>query len=187
MNAGVAAGGRTWKLTHADWEWVLGVDLWGVINGVRAFVPRMVAAGRPGHVVNTGSMTSLLAMPNLASYGAAKAAVASLSESLALDLTAVGADIGVSVLCPGYIGTGIRDSARNRPADLAATASGAPRRRSTDDIEPQMTAAEVADAVVDAVLEQKFWILTHPAYGPLIAERAARIPTGGQPVVAPVW
>lgn len=186
-NAGVATGGLTWELTHADWEWVLGVDLWGVINGVRSFVPRMVAAGRTGHVVNTGSMTSLLAMPNLATYGAAKAAVASLSETLALDLAGVGAEIGVSVLCPGYIGTRIRDSARNRPAELPGAASTRPRQRSTDGVEPQMTALDVADAVVDAIFHEKFWILTHTAYGSLIEERASTIASGGQPQVWPVW
>lgn len=186
-NAGVAVGGRSWQLTEHDWQWVLGVDLWGVIHGVRAFVPRMLAAGAPGHIVNTGSMTSLLAVPNLAAYGAAKAGVASLSESLYLELQAEGADIGVSVLCPGFIETRIRDSARNRPADLTVTAPARARRRSTDGVTSRLTAADVADAVVDAIVQREFWILTHDEYREPIVERATGIGAGGRPTAPPIW
>jgi NAD(P)-dependent dehydrogenase (short-subunit alcohol dehydrogenase family) len=185
-NAGVATGGRAWELTEADWRWVLDVDLWGVIHGVRAFVPRMIASGQPGHVVNTGSMTSLLAVPALAAYGAAKSAVASLSESLYLDLEAAGADIGVSVLCPGYVHTQIRDSARNRPDDVA-DAPPRPRQRSTDGVTPRMTAADVADAVANAVVHRDFWILTHDEYRPVIRARAEGIGAGGRPLAPPIW
>ena len=186
-NAGVAAGGRAWEMTEADWSWVLGVDLWGVIHGVRAFVPRMIAGGEPGHVVNTGSMTSLLAVPGLAAYGAAKSAVASLSESLSLDLEAEGADIGVSVLCPGYVETRIRDSARNRPDDVAEAAPPRPRTRTTDGVTPRMTAADVADEVAHAVIHRDFWILTHRDYRPLIRARAEGIGAGGRPRTPPIW
>jgi NAD(P)-dependent dehydrogenase (short-subunit alcohol dehydrogenase family) len=186
-NAGVAAGARTWELTEADWQWVLGVNLMGVVNGIRCFVPRMLAGGQPGHVVNTGSVTSLLAMPYLAAYAVSKAGVASLSESLALDLAAEGADIGVSVLCPGHLETGIADSARNRPSDVAATASARPRPRTSDGVVARMTPGDVADAVVRAIVADQFWILTHDEYRPVIERRAAGIGAGGRPFVPPVW
>ena len=186
-NAGVAAGGRAWELSVSDWQWVLGVDLWGVINGLRAFVPGMIERGEPGHVVNTGSMTSLLAVPNLAAYGAAKAAVASLSETLALDLAAEGANIGVSVLCPGHIETAISNSARNRPADVAAVAPARPRRRTTDGVASRMSADEVAERVLTAIVHDQFWILTHEEYRPLLVERAEGIGGGGRPSPPPIW
>jgi len=186
-NAGVATGGRAWELSVSDWQWVLGVDLWGVINGLRAFVPRMIERGEPGHVVNTGSMTSLLAVPNLAAYGAAKAAVASLSEALALDLAAEGANIGVSVLCPGHIDTAIGDSARNRPADVAAVAPARPRRRTTEGVTSRMTVDEVAEHVLAAIVDDQFWILTHEEYRPLLVERAEGIGGGGRPSPPPIW
>jgi NAD(P)-dependent dehydrogenase (short-subunit alcohol dehydrogenase family) len=184
-NAGVAAGGRAWEMTDAEWRWVLDVDLWGVIHGVRAFVPRMIAGGEAGHIVNTGSVASLLAFPALAAYSAAKSAVASLSESLYLDLEAEGVDIGVSVLCPGYVHTQIRDSARNRPDDIEPQP---PRpRRTTDGVTPRMTATDVADAVARAVVHRDFWILTHDEYRPTIQARAEGIGAGGRPLPPPVW
>jgi NAD(P)-dependent dehydrogenase (short-subunit alcohol dehydrogenase family) len=127
-NAGVVKNARVWALTLDDWKWVLDVDLWSVIYGVRVFVPRMIAQKEGGHVVNTASMTGLLPMPKLAAYSTAKSGVVALSESLQYDLDAEGCDIGVSVFCPGYIATRITDSARNRPASFADTAaSSGPR------------------------------------------------------------
>jgi NAD(P)-dependent dehydrogenase (short-subunit alcohol dehydrogenase family) len=185
-NAGVVKSARTWALTLDDWKWVLDVDLWGVIHGVRAFVPRMIAQGGPAHVVNTASMTGLLPMSRLAAYSAAKSAVVALSESLQHDLDAEGADIGVSVFCPGFIATRITDSARNRPAELPETAPAAGRRTVTG-VEASMTAEEAADQVVDAVRSRRFWILTHEDYRPVIRERAAGIGTDARPAVPPVW
>jgi NAD(P)-dependent dehydrogenase (short-subunit alcohol dehydrogenase family) len=185
-NAGVVKSARTWDLTLDDWNWVLGVDLWGVIHGIRAFVPRMLAQGGPAHVVNTASMTGLLPMPRLAAYSAAKSAVVALSESLQHDLDAEGADIGVSVFCPGFIATRITDSARNRPASLPATAQ-ASGRRTVAGVEASMTAEEAAAQVVDAVRTRRFWILTHDDYREVIRERAAGIGTSARPAVPPVW
>ena len=127
-NAGVVKRARTWALTLDDWSWVLGVDLWGVIHGVKAFVPRMLEQGEGGHVVNTASMVGLLPVRNLATYDAAKMAVVGLSEALAMDLEDEGSDIGVSVLLPGFIATRITDSARNRPLGPRRRRGGADGR-----------------------------------------------------------
>ena len=136
-NAGVATRGRTWALTLDDWQWVLGVDLWGVIHGVRAFVPRLLEQGQGGHIVNTASMTGVLPVRGLAGYSVAKTGVVALSEVLALDLEAEEAGVGVSVLLPGFIATRITDSDRNRPEHLGERGGGirhAPhdRRRRVD-------------------------------------------------------
>jgi NAD(P)-dependent dehydrogenase (short-subunit alcohol dehydrogenase family) len=185
-NAGVVKSARAWDLTVDDWTWVLGVDLWSVIHGVRAFVPRMLAQGDSGHVVNTASMTGLLPMPRLAAYSTAKSGVVALSEALYHDLVAEGADIGVSVFCPGFIATRITDSARNRPPTLGHTAQ-ATGPRTVAGIEATMTAEEAADQVVDAVRTGRFWILTHPAYRSVIQDRAAGIGTDALPARSPVW
>jgi NAD(P)-dependent dehydrogenase (short-subunit alcohol dehydrogenase family) len=185
-NAGVVKNARAWALTLDDWRWVLGVDLWSVIHGIRAFVPRMLAQGDSGHVVNTASMAGLLPMPKLAAYATAKSAVVALSESLQHDLDAEGADIGVSVFCPGFIATRITDSARNRPASLTDTAAST-GARTVSGVQPTMTADEAAGHVVDAVRTRRFWILTHPAYRAVIQERAAGIGTDARPVPPPVW
>src|SRR5499426_1668527 len=115
-NAGVAIHGGLESATHRDWEWVLGVNLWGVIHGVEAFVPRMIAQKEPGHIVNTGSMAGLIASQGLGVYNTSKYAVVGLSETLQKDLRPYG--IGVSVLCPLGVDTRIRDSDRNRPGPL---------------------------------------------------------------------
>lgn len=185
-NAGVVKSARTWALTVEDWQWVLGVDLWSVIHGVRAFVPRMLEQAEGGHVVNTASMTGLLPMPRLAAYSAAKSAVVALSESLLHDLRAEGSDIGVSVFCPGFVATRITDSARNRPAALAPTAvaSGA---RTAAGVEATVTADEAAQQVVEAVRTGRFWILTHPDYREVVLDRARSVGTSTLPAVPPVW
>lgn len=185
-NAGVVTSGRTWALTLDDWTWVLGVDLWSVIHGVRAFVPRMLAQGAGGHVVNTASMTGLLPMPRLAAYSTARAGVVALSESLQHDLDAEGADIGVSVLCPGFVATRITDSGRNRPASLGRTAES-PGPRTVAGVQARMTAEEVADQVAAAVRTRRFWILTHDDYRAVIQDRAAAVGTDAHPTAPPVW
>jgi NAD(P)-dependent dehydrogenase (short-subunit alcohol dehydrogenase family) len=185
-NAGVVKSSRAWLLTGDDWSWVLGVDLWGVIHGVRAFVPRMIAQGEAGHVVNTASMAGLLPMPNLAAYAVAKSGVVALSESLYLDLEAEGVPIGVSVLCPGWIQTRITDSGRNRPEALGAAAPP-PTRRSTEGVTAELDADDVAAQVVDAIRTGRFWILTHPRYREVIQSRAAGIGSDVRPTAAPVW
>jgi len=186
-NAGVVKRARTWELTEDDWNWVLGVDLWSVIHGLRAFVPRMLDQAEGGHIVNTASMAALLPTPNLAAYAAAKSAVLGLSLSLQTEFDQMGASLGVSVLCPGFIATGITDSGRNRPAELADAASPPQVPRTTAGVVSTMTAAEVAEQVLEAITANQFWILTHQAYRPVISEHAAGIGTAARPAPAPIW
>ncbi len=147
----------------------------------------MLALGEPGHLVNTASMAGLLPIPNLAAYSVAKSGVVALSEALQLDLDAEGAQIGVSVLCPGFIPTRITESARNRPTQLGDTSSAPPVARTTAGVTPTMDADEVAGRVVDAIRANRFWILTHDDYREVIRDRAAGIGTDARPVAPPIW
>jgi NAD(P)-dependent dehydrogenase (short-subunit alcohol dehydrogenase family) len=173
-NAGVTRPGLAWEFTQEQWEWVLGVNLWGVVHGVNAFVPRMIESGEPAHVVNTASLSGLLAWPGLSLYAAGKYAVVGFSESLALDLRAEGAPIGVSVLCPGPTRTNFRASSRalepEAPGDAVPDVAA--------DVEWQ-TPADVAGKVVDAIRADRFWILTHPAYNEAIERRTHEAITTG--------
>jgi NAD(P)-dependent dehydrogenase (short-subunit alcohol dehydrogenase family) len=156
-NAGVSVHGGLEAATHQDWEWVIGVNLWGVIHGVETFVPRMIAQRGPGHIVNTASMAGLIASQGLGVYNTTKYAVVGLSETLQKDLRAY--DIGVSVLCPMGVATAIGTSERNRPAHLAAVA-----HRPADEIEligRTLAPAHVADRVLRAVLANQLYIITH--------------------------
>src|SRR6202008_2893471 len=117
-NAGVSPLGAVWENTPADWQWILGVNLWGVINGVRAFT-RYLIAQNEGHVVNTASVAGLISPPGSGAYNVTKHAVVALSESLHHDLREINSAVGVSVLCPAYVPTGISNSERNRPAGLS--------------------------------------------------------------------
>ena len=116
-NAGVGAGSTAWQSTLADWQWVLGVNLWGVIHGIHYFVPVMLRQGNECYIVNTASLAGLMTYPGYVRYEVSKHGVVALSESLYYGLQGFGSDIGVSVLCPGYIRTNIMDCERNRPAD----------------------------------------------------------------------
>lgn len=171
-NAGVGAGGLLWENTVADWEWVLGVNLWGVVHGVRLFTPMMLDAARQdpawrGHIVNTASMAGLLNPPNMGIYNVSKHAVVSLSETLHQDLSLVTEQIGASVLCPYFVATGINASERNRPGALAA---GQPTKsqligqamigRAVSS--GKVSAAEVAAKVFAAVAANQFYIYSHP-------------------------
>ena len=162
-NAGVALTGAAWENTALDWEWILGVNLRGVVNGVRAFVPRLLAQDE-GHVVNTASAAGLISPPGMGAYCVSKHAVVTLSEALHHDLRERGSHVGVSVLCPAYVPTGIADSERNRPKDLGIsrkTEKDAMMRKAVSS--GKKSAEEVARAVVAAVKEGRFYILTHPA------------------------
>ncbi len=113
-NAGVGGGGLSWEASREDWDWVLGVNLWGVIHGIRAFVPHLVAQDE-GHVVNTASIAGFAYGPMMGPYNASKAAVVAISETLKAELAMQGSKVGVSVLCPGWVNTRIHESDRNRP------------------------------------------------------------------------
>ncbi len=172
-NAGVGAGGLVWENSIADWEWVLGVNLWGVVHGVRIFTPLMLECakrepGYEGHIVNTASMAGLLNAPTMGIYNVSKHAVVSLSESLFHDLQLIKAPIGASVLCPYFVPTGINQSHRNRPDDVkneqAPTASQVVAQAVSDKAvtSGKVTAAQVAERTFDAIREGRFYIYSHP-------------------------
>jgi NAD(P)-dependent dehydrogenase (short-subunit alcohol dehydrogenase family) len=184
-NAGVGAGGPAWELEPADWEWILGVNLWGVVHGIRAFVPRMIEQGQ-GHVVNTASFAGLVSAPGMSAYCASKHAVVALSECLHHDLSvATGGKVKVSVLCPSWVKTNIADSERNRPASSAGRRRSARERiiqsmmRST--VAAGLAPAEVAEQVFGAVVEGRFWILTHKSTEAAILARTNEILEGRAP------
>ncbi len=156
-NAGVALWGGLESATHRDWQWVLGVNLWGVIHGVEAFVPRMIASKEPGHIVNTASMAGLVATRGLGVYNTSKYAVVGLSETLAKDLRSY--HIGVSVLCPMGVATQIRESARNRPADLTNDAPSAVE--SVELMGRTLAPAVVAEMVLSAIRANRLYVITH--------------------------
>jgi NAD(P)-dependent dehydrogenase (short-subunit alcohol dehydrogenase family)/predicted GNAT family N-acyltransferase len=172
-NAGVGAGGLIWESTQADWEWILGVNLWGVAHGVRIFTPLMLECARQqpgyeGHIVNTASMAGLLNAPNLGVYNVSKHAVMALSETLHHDLRLIDAPIGASVLCPYFVPTGIARSERNRPDELrnhaAPTASQLASRAFTDSAMTygKLNAADIAQLTFDAIRHDAFYIFPHP-------------------------
>ena len=176
-NAGVVAKHESWG-PLSDWEWVLGVDLWGVIHGVRAFVPRMLAAGEEGHIMNTASTAGLLAFPGIPSYNVAKRGVVALSETLYHEFENTA--LGVSVLCPGIVATNITKSERNRPGpDARPYESIVPHAGAAE----SMTPAQVADCVLDAMRSGRFWILPQEHYGAQALDQAQRRIDGGPPVM----
>jgi len=185
-NAGVGAGGLTWELTTQDWEWVLGVNLWGVIHGLRAFLPGMLSHGEPAHVVNTASLAGHVSAPFMAPYGASKFAVVAISEALFHELAMTGSPVGVSVLCPGWVNTNIHSSERNRPGGPAADAPAAAPAAMAADVLRQalasgMPPAEVAGLVADAVRDGTFYVFTHPDMMPAVQTRADAILEGRNP------
>ncbi|GGE76341.1 SDR family oxidoreductase [Massilia psychrophila] len=185
-NAGVGSGGLIWENSEADWEWVLGVNLWGVIHGVRIFTPLMLecAARDPsfeGHIVNTASMAGLLNAPAMGVYNVSKHAVVSLSETLYHDLQLVGAPIGASVLCPYFVPTGISQSHRNRPLDVKMTAGPtasqvAAQAMTSKAVESgKVSAFDVARLTFEAIADGQFYIYSHPAALGNVAERMDQI------------
>jgi NAD(P)-dependent dehydrogenase (short-subunit alcohol dehydrogenase family) len=168
-NAGVAGcGGFAWEASLKDWQWVLGVNLMGVVHGIRTFIPLMLKQNCECHVVNTASAAGLVCAPLMGVYNVSKHGVVALSETLFHDLRAAGAKVGVSVLCPAYVPTNIAKSERNRPSELAEdappTASQlAARQRSEKAISSgRLSAAEVARLTFEAVREGRFYVITHP-------------------------
>jgi NAD(P)-dependent dehydrogenase (short-subunit alcohol dehydrogenase family) len=171
-NAGVGSGGLVWENSVRDWEWVLGVNLWGVIHGVRTFVPLMLEAARrekdyAGHIVNTSSMAGLLNAPNMGIYNVSKHAVVSLTETLYQDLRLIEAPIGASVLCPYFVPTGITESRRNAPSTLAGEQQTAAQRvgqvLSKKAVSSgKVSAVDVAERTFEAVQGDEFYIFSHP-------------------------
>ena len=171
-NAGVGSGGLIWENTVKDWEWVMGVNVMGVVHGVRLFTPMMLAAAKKdpawqGHIVNTASMAGLLAPPNMGVYNVSKHAVVAFSETLYQDLSLVTDQISASVLCPFFVATGISQSQRNRPAGLRGSkptksqlVGQAMTSKAVDS--GKVSAADVAQLVFDAVAKNQFYIYSHP-------------------------
>lgn len=184
-NAGVGAGGLTWELTTQDWEWVLGVNLWGVIHGLRAFIPGMLAHGEPAHVVNTASLAGHVSAPFMAPYGASKFAVVAISEALFHELQMTGSSVGVSVLCPGWVNTNIHASERNRPGAPAPGAlgeeGGMPAEMLRQVLANGMAPADVAALVADAVGDGTFYVFTHPDMMSVVRSRADAVLEGRNP------
>lgn len=169
-NAGVAAGGPPWEATWNDWEWVIGVNLWGVIHGVKVFTPLMLDQNTECHIVNTASAAGLMVGGASAPYSVTKHAVVALSESLYLTLQRQKALVKVSVLCPGLVRTDITHTEQNRPAPLKnepveltpQMQAGLAAFKAA--IEAGMSPAQVADIVFDAIRNERFYILTHPEW-----------------------
>ena len=190
-NAGVGAGGLVWENSVKDWEWVLGVNLWGVVHGVRLFTPMMLEAARNdaawrGHIVNTASMAGLLTPPNMGIYNVSKHAVVSLTETLYQDLRLVTDQVSASVLCPYFVPTGISQSQRNRPGELAAeepTRSMLIGQAMSDKAvgSGKVTAGEVAQKVFDAVAADQFYIFSHPKALGNVQSRMESIVQGRNP------
>ncbi|MDQ6900836.1 MAG: SDR family NAD(P)-dependent oxidoreductase [Candidatus Dormibacteraeota bacterium] len=186
-NAGVGGSPHpVWELPHDDWEWVLGVNLWGVINGIRSFVPVLLEQDA-AHVINTASLAGVTT-GTLGAYGVSKHGVVALSESLYVELQMRGARVGVSVLCPGWVRTRIADSDRNRPAEAEPQLEPHPAAQPILDmvrqrVERGMDPGQVADQAVDAVRSSRFYVLTHPEMNDAIRRRADEVVSGGPPSI----
>jgi NAD(P)-dependent dehydrogenase (short-subunit alcohol dehydrogenase family) len=176
-NAGVAPLGRVWEGTVADWQWTLGVNLWGVIHGVRVFTPILLRQGDEGHIVNTASVAGLITPPGMGMYNVSKHAVVALTETLHHDLAAQRAKVKCSVVCPAYFPSGIADSERSRPAAL-----GADRAKSAEDLAREaqlrkavqsgrLSAEDIAGLVLEAVRDERFYVITHPRIKPAVERR----------------
>ncbi len=168
-NAGVAMTGPIDEMTDGDWDWVLSVNLGGVVNGLLSVLPILRAQGGEGHVVNTASLAGLITAPQLGVYSASKFAVVGLSECLRAELEPHG--IGVSVLCPGFVRTRIDQASRNRPDKFGGPGNPEP----SDFIQAAMEPDRVAERVRGAVERNEFYILTHPEAAPVIEQRSADI------------
>jgi len=192
-NAGVGGGGLVWEQSLKDWDWVLGVNLMGVVHGVRAFTPMMLAAAAVdpqwhGHIVNTASMAGLLNAPNMGVYNVSKHAVVALSETLHQDLSLVTGQVHAHVLCPFFVPTGIHQSQRNRPAALA-DADARPTRSqliaqamSEQAVSKgKVSAAQVVQWVFDAMDEGRFYIYSHPRALAMVQTRLEDIMEGRNP------
>ena len=191
-NAGVGTAGLVWEYTEADWDWVLGVNLWGAIHGVRVFTPLMLDAARrdpgyEGHIVNTASMAGLLVPPVMGPYTVSKHAVVALSETLYHDLRLVAAPVKASVLCPYFVPTEIAHSERHRPGELRHDAPPTPSQRAGQALleravaSGKMSAADVARIAFDGIRRGDFYIYTHPQALQAVGQRMDAIVHGNPP------
>ncbi len=189
-NAGVGSGGLVSDPDNLDlWKWTIEINLWGVIYGCKVFLPGMIEHGEPAHIVNTASMAGHLSAPMMGPYNISKYGVVALSETMAKEALMMRTSVGVSVLCPAFVATGIATSNRNLPDHIKAAhgrdVAGAVPSRTQSRMEQLVASgippAEVAEAVHDAVVNNKFWILTHEEAKADITERARQIVEGINP------
>jgi NAD(P)-dependent dehydrogenase (short-subunit alcohol dehydrogenase family) len=188
-NAGVALSAPCWMNTVADWQWVLGVNLWGVIHGVRVFTPILLSQGVEGHIVNTASMAGMFSGPGMGAYNVSKFGVVTLSETLHHELTMLAAPVHVSVLCPGFVNTRIMDAGRNRPAELGETAPHMPGAEEMEQMGRQLVAAGsppsmVADVVFEAIRAERLYVFPHPEWKQYIRTRMEEILEERTPTLA---
>lgn len=194
-NAGVMKGGTLWEHSLADWEWIIGVNLWGVIHGVRVFVPLMLSQDVACHIVNTASFAGLIAPPGQGIYNVTKHGVVAITETLYRELAERGAKLKVSVLCPSHIRTRIYDAERNRPPvyrdggavgpmpqqELEAIWSEVAERYK--EYGGMLSPEHIADCTFDAIRDERLYILTHPELNPLLLERTEAMVQGRNPML----
>ncbi len=195
-NAGVAGGGATWEVDPSVWEWVLGVNLMGVVHGLRSFTPRIIASGG-GHIVNTASMAGLTSPAFMSPYNVSKHAVVTMSESMYVELEMLHPEVGISVLCPGWVQTRIHQADRNQPDDVAAAVEAAaadatPGPVSAEDLKEMIDGfiaeglrpSVVAQMVLEAIEQRRFYVLTHPEWQSMVSDRVDRMLSGENPSMA---
>jgi NAD(P)-dependent dehydrogenase (short-subunit alcohol dehydrogenase family) len=193
-NAGVVSGGPdtpgrlrgVWELPDEDWRWVMGVNFWGVLHGIQVFVPHMLAHGQPAQIVNTCSLMGLI--PSRGPYGVSKHGVLALTENLYQDLKDARANVSATLLCPGFVKTKIFDAERNRPGDLATgmASSNEVRQMLKTLVEEGMEPFEIADAVLNSIKADQFYVLPHPAWDDFIRKRVECILARKEPAVMDV-
>jgi NAD(P)-dependent dehydrogenase (short-subunit alcohol dehydrogenase family) len=189
-NAGVGAGGPVADLDNLEaWRWTIDINLWGVIYGCKVFLPAMIEHGEPCHIVNTASMAGLGSTPMMGPYNISKYGVVALSETLTREMQMAGTSVGVSVLCPAFVATGIASSDRNMPADVAVTLpdrdgeNGGMKSFINSLVANGISTEIVGDAVLEAILNDRFWILTHDEVKPGVLARAEEIVNGINPTL----
>ena len=186
-NAGVLISGFSWERSVADWQWILNINLMGVIHGVHSFVPRMLAQKTPGHIVNTSSLAGLLSSPLMGPYSVSKQAVVALSETLHYELASIESRLKVSVLCPGPVATGIADSGseRERAAAVSAAANDELMGFLRTGIAAGIPAADCAGKVFQGIRDESFWIFTHEQFKPAYAAHCENLLSGRNPDYQP--
>jgi NAD(P)-dependent dehydrogenase (short-subunit alcohol dehydrogenase family) len=194
-NAGVIKGGLLWECSLSDWEWIISVNLWGVIHGVRTFVPLMLAQDVACHIVNTASIAGLIAPSNQGIYNVAKHGVVALTETLYRELAERDAKLKVSVLCPSHVRTRIYDAERTRPPVYYGGDTAEPMPQQAleaiwseiaeryEDYGGMLSPEYIADCTFDAIRNERLYILTHPELNPLLLERTEAMTHGRNPLL----
>lgn len=184
-NAGIGGGGLAWETSRSEWKQVMDVDFWGVLNGIETFVPLMIRQDEPAHIVNTASMAGVITGAGMAAYRVAKFAVVALSETLFHDLDVVGAPIGVTVLCPGWVKTSI--GLNSAEPDQRSTASARIDTAMESVVLTEgIDAGVVASSVLDAVAAGQLYLFTHPEWSRAITRRAENMVSGANPRLDPI-